>query len=354
MSSLGCDACPERSICGSLRIKARVFDCLAFCCGRAESCDNVCRNHPQYADRVREVGTFALETVPQTPEILPPTLPTVIPMLFHGSRRHLPLATPAVALSLYSMFNRREGVPRFESREALCAAYGIATGSMIVLSGTDCDAPLERWWAIGETRRRIIIRALRHVGVALVTTPNYSLFTDVPRWSDLHSIKRIALVHHEFMSEGLLAALHVNGRTETDFLRWSAYLVARPEVTHLAYEFTTGSRWAGRREQHAAWLCELVRAVKRPLHLCVRGGVEVLSELGRAFTGITVLETSAFIKTMMRQRAFLNGNSHVDWSSAPTTAGAPVDDLLIHNVSVMREWLREVILPAPIMEPEGN
>jgi hypothetical protein len=34
---------------------------------------------------------------------------------------------------------------------------------------------------------------------------------------DLHSIKRIALVHSEFLDEGLPAALHVNGRSEADF-----------------------------------------------------------------------------------------------------------------------------------------
>ncbi len=52
------------------------------------------------------------------------------------------------------------------------------------------------------------------------------------------------------------AALHINGRTETDFRRWTDYVASRKEITHLAYEFTTGTAWAGRREQHAAWLCE--------------------------------------------------------------------------------------------------
>lgn len=337
-SHLGCNACPERSICGGLRVKARLFDCLNLCCERPEKCDNVCRSHPDYADRVREVGTFALETVPQTAAITPPVLPLLIPVLFHGSRRSLVIAPQAVAMPLYRMFSRRDGSPRFESREALCGAYGVAAETLIVLTGTDCDAPLERWWSIGEMKRRNIIRALLRVGVSLVTTPNYSLFTDVPRWNDLHSIKRIALVHHEFMSEGLLAALHVNGRTATDFLRWTAYLVARPEITHLAYEFTTGTRWAGRREQHAAWLCKLVAAVNRPLHLLVRGGVEVLPQLARAFTGITVLETSIFMKTIKRQRASLNGNSRVDWVPSPTMAGASIDDLFIHNLDTVSGW----------------
>ncbi|MGH7268007.1 MAG: hypothetical protein ACREMB_24585 [Candidatus Rokuibacteriota bacterium] len=82
--------------------------------------------------------------------------------------------------------------------------------------------------------------------MALVTTPNFSLFADQPCWDDLHSIKRIALVHEEFLSEGLPAALHINARTDQDWERWRAYVAVRPEVTHIAFEFATG---AGRAER---------------------------------------------------------------------------------------------------------
>lgn len=245
----------------------------------------------------------------------------------------------AVALPLYRMFNRQDGSTRFTSHEALCAAYGVAPGTFILLSGTDRDAPLERWWSFGEIHRRKIIRTLRRNGIGLVTTPNYSLFIDVPRWDDLHAIKRIALVHHEFASEELPAALHVNGRTETDFRRWTDFVAARPEITHLAYEFTTGTGWAGRREQHAEWLTTLSESVGRPLSLVVRGSTEVLPALIRAFARVTVLETTSFLKTVMRQRASSNGTSHLCWSPAPTIEGAPIDDLLSHNMNTVHAWL---------------
>ena len=137
------------------------------------------------------------------------------------------------------MFDRRSGAPRFTDHAALCTAFAIKPGTTIVLTGTDRDPPLERWWGLGEAKRRTIIRALKGAGVGLVTTPNYSLFLDRPRWDDLHAMMRIAIVHEEFLREGMPAALHVNGRTETDFRRWTAYVAARPEITHLAYEFTT-------------------------------------------------------------------------------------------------------------------
>ena len=341
MHSLGCTTCPELALCGGLLIKSPVFDCTAFCCGHPEKCDKVCRKHPDYADRIREIGTFALATVPRAVTLAAPPLPTTIPMIFHNSRRHQAASLPVAALPLWRMFNRRDGSPHHRSHSALCEAYGIQPGNLIVLSGTDHDAPIERWWGFGESQRRELIQNLLAIGVAFTTTPNYSLFIDTPRWDDMHAMKRIALVHQEFLSEGLPAALHVNGRTETDFRRWTDYVASRPEVTHLAYEFTTGTGWAGRQEQHAAWLCDLAQSVARPLTLVLRGGMEVLPTLTAAFAKVTLLDTSSFMKAMMRKRAVLNGN--LRWCSAPTSSGAPVDDLLAHNVNAVQTWIGQMV-----------
>ncbi len=181
--------------------------------------------------------------------------------------------------------------------------------------------------------------------MGLVTTPNYSLFLDRPRWDDLHAMKRIALVHQEFLSEGMPAALHVNGRTETDFRRWGAYLASRPEITHLACEFTTGTGWAGRREQHAAWLAGLPAAAERPLHLVIRGGTEILPILSQAFARLTVLDTSIFMKTMMRRRAVPADNVRLAWHRAPTATGLPLDDLFAENLATVDGWLGDISAP---------
>jgi hypothetical protein len=338
--SLGCLTCPERSVCGGLQIKAGIFDCLDFCCGNRGKCDKVCRNNPDYVGRVREIANFTFDTIPHVKPIPAPRLPQAVPMLYHGASRAEVLNAPIIALPLARMFNRRDGSARHCSRESLCAAYGIAPGSLIILSGTDTDTSLERWWGFGETRRRSLIQSFRRVGVALATTPNYSLFTDVPRWDDLHSMKRIALVHHEFLSEGLPSALHVNGRTENDFRRWTDYIAERPEITHLAYEFTTGTGWAGRREKHAAWLSTLAGNVGRPLTLLVRGGIDLLPALTRAFAHVTVLETTSFMKTVKRKRAALNGR--ITWVDAPTDEGAPIDESFSHNIETVTAWIGQV------------
>jgi hypothetical protein len=157
----------------------------------------------------------------------------------------------------------------------------------------------------------------------------------------MHAMKRIALVHSEFQSEGLPAALHVNGRTDADFRRWTDFVGERPEITHLAYEFTTGTGWAGRQQQHAAWLYGLATAVKRPLQLLLRGGIEVASTLANSFERVTVLDTTSFFKTMMRKRAYLNGR--LSWVQAPTEVGAPVDALFAENLKTVQTWIGKAL-----------
>lgn len=341
--SLGCMNCPDRGMCGGLNLRRALFDCLDLCCHNPEDCDAVCRRKPEeFAQRVREVGGFSLENVPRAPRLETPQLPTLVPMLFHGSRRVTPFSGPAVCLPLYSVIRRQNGSGLYESPAALAAKFAITPGASIILSGTDTDPPLERWWSLGVERREAI-RALRGLGIALVTTPNYSLFTDQPRWDDLHSMKRIALVHEEFVKEGVSAALHLNARTERDWTRWATYIAAREEVTHVAFEFATGAGWAGRDTWHADQLARLAVTVGRPLHLVVRGGTNVLPTLVAAFANITVLETSTFIKSMKRQSASLADSGAVNWRPSPTAPGAPVDQLLLDNWSVVAEAFAPIL-----------
>jgi Domain of unknown function (DUF4417) len=333
-SLLGCMNCPERNVCGGLHIAASAFWCLDHCCGHPESCDTVCRDNPDYVNRVREIGGFDLKTIPRAPILSAPHLPKVIPWLDHGGQREEPLMAEAICLSLYAMLNRRTGTTKFDTRDALNNAFKVSSDTTIILTGIAIDRPLERWWSLGE-RRRGIIQALRHLGVALVTTPNYSLFTDQPRWDNLHSMKRIALVWQEFIDEGLPAALHVNARTDTDWQRWIDFIGERPEVTHIAYEFGTGAGWASRKQWHAEQLVDLAQVVGRPIHLIVRGGLNILSILDSAFPQMSIMETSIFIKTMKRQRATLETPNSIGWIPAPTGKGELLDELMNLNFRTM-------------------
>ena len=63
--------------------------------------------------------------------------------------------------------------------------------------------------------------------------------------------------------------------------------------------------------------------------------MDVLPLLARAFAGVTVLDTSIFMKTMKRQRASPRGNRALDWKGSPTLRGAPIDELFDDNCRIV-------------------
>lgn len=278
------------------------------------------------------MGGFDLENVPRAAAPRAPDLPMAAPFIYHGRRREGGFAPPAAALSLYDVVAWRDGAPRHPTGAALRAAFGLAPGVPLVLSGTATDPVIERWWSHEAPRRRSAIAELREAaGEVLVTTPNYSLFRDVPRWDDLHAMKRIAIAWWEFVDGGVPAALHLNARTERDYERWAHFVSNRPEVTHVAFEFGTSAGRPGRREWHAAQLAAFARATGRHLHLVVRGGIAVLDVLASAFARVTLLDTTAFMKTVMRRRLGPAGNAGLVDAPAPTAVGEPLDALLEAN-----------------------
>ena len=59
----------------------------------------------------------------------------------------------------------------------------------MIVSGVDKDGPIERWWDYKD--RELVLASLKQLGITLITTPNFSLLTDVPRTDNLHAMKRI-------------------------------------------------------------------------------------------------------------------------------------------------------------------
>ena len=340
---LGCQTCPDLETCGGLFTNTSIFDCLQFCCNMTDNCNRVCRRNPSFANRIREVKTFELHTIPRAQVLSLSDLPTIVPILYGGNGRTAPIDSDTVALSLYQLLNRRSHRLRFTRETELRHHFCLAPSTPILLTGIARDAPLERWWRIGENARIGHIRAFKDMGICLVTVPNYSLFTDTPRQDNLHSMKRIATVHEEFLRCELPAALHVNARTERDFERWGNYVRERPEVTHLAYEFTTGTRRVGRREQHASWLGYLASSASHPLHLIIRGGSEILPLLCESFSTVTTLNSSIYMKTIKRQKAVVRGNSGLGWTPCPTKRGESLDRLFGHNRETVEAWHRQFL-----------
>ena len=348
--SLGCSACPDLETCGGIHVRRAFYHCLDNCCGNPGKCDSVCRNKPRdFAHRIREIGGFQLDNVPRAKRLPEPLLPSVAPVLFHGNIRETPFVASTVCLPLYRVIARHRSEERYADAEAVATAFRFEAGTPLILTGTADDRPLERWWSLGPGRPDAI-RRLRDLGIELVTTPNFSLFTDQPRWDDMHSMKRIAHTHEEFLREGMPAALHVNARTERDWDRWTEYIRSRSEVTHVAFEFRTGAGWAGRIDWQASQLAGLAQGAGRPLHLVLRAaGGDVLPRLVSAFGETTVLDTTSFMKAVHRQRAVETTTGRIKWETSLTVPNTPVDELLAHNWSVVRRSYDSVFGTAPVM-----
>jgi hypothetical protein len=332
--SLGCQTCPHKPECGGMQIAAAAFDCLAFCrCANPAECDNVCpRNVEHFVARNREVGGFDLGNIPPAPLVHTPDLPAVVPMIYHRSARTRAPFSRMVALSLYQLLNKRTGELRFSERTALLDHFLLSADTQIILSGADTDPLLERWWQI--ERPEEFIRGLSKLGVVLITAPNFSLFSDVPRHDNLFNLKRIAKSWGEIQREGVSCALHLNARTDHDWDRWTRFLLQHPEITHVSFEFATGAGSQSRISWHVTQLRRLANTVDRPLYLIVRGGMRELPKLRAAFKQVTFIDTSAFMKAQKRKRA-REVNGHLKWEDAATPNGTPIDALLDKNIEVI-------------------
>ena len=334
--SLACSICLERNRCGGVHNDAGILDCHDLCtCADKSECDMVCRLNPSvFVARMREVGGLDFDNAPRTNANGIPTLPLVVPFVDNRYSRVAVLDEPIVALSLYKLVNFGTGKLIVSSRAELAARFLIPQGAQVIVSGVEKDKPIERWWNLGD--RESLLVSMKELGITLVTTPNFSVLTDVPRTDNLHSMKRILLSWTEMAVAGLATALHINGRTEHDYFRWGNLIAERPEIENLAFEFATGCGRSERIDWHVAQLCELADRIERPLALVIRGGGRKLKELSKHFAQVTLIETESFSRTIRRRWAYIAEAGRLKWVKLKTPVGAPLDDLFEHNVRVVR------------------
>lgn len=339
--ALGCGNCPSLRWCGGLSVRDSIWDCSDLCCGKPEQCTNVCvRNPIQYVDQSREITGFDLANIPRLMGNYIPLKYDVVPLIYNGTSRVRPVAGEVFALRLYDVVDFVRGEVRFPTRERLCNAFKIDSSAKIILSGVDHDERIEPWWTLQDRRTRIL-HQLRELGVDLVTAPNFSLLLDKPRTDDLHAMKRIAILWSEFEQHGVACALHVNSRTLKDFERWTDFIKQRNEIGIIAYEFITGAGKKARRQFHIEGLCKIAQSAGRPLDIVVRGDPDVIAHLRRDFRNVIYIDTTAYMKTIKRQRATRSGNSKLDWTTSKTALPAEVDEMLEHNLDEHTIFLRD-------------
>jgi hypothetical protein len=334
-ASLGCSTCVDRGTCGGAHKDSSFFDCNDYCrCADKQSCDLVCRGNPAtFVARVREIRGFDLATAPRAPEVSVDPLPSMVPLIDHNSARQGRLNFPIIAVPLYALIDLSNGLLKVKDREALASQFGIGSEARIVVSGVGRDRKIERYWEL--PNRAELLAQLQSLGIALITPPNFSVLTDVPRTDNLHAMKRILLAWVEMAEAGLPTALHVNARTERDYQRWADLIAARPEIQSIAIEFATGAGRGSRIAWHVARLRQLAADVNRPLRLIVRGGTRALEPLRQSFDAVTVIDTDAFHKTLRRKQAYFTESGELRWRGHPTATGEPLDGLLQQNVATL-------------------
>ncbi len=327
---LGCSVCPHFDVCGGISPNEPIFSCRELCpCTRGEPCNGVCPKHlSNYVRYLREIDGFDFHHLPKLSRLPSSDVAPYAPLIYRWNRRQTPLKTTTVAVPMAMLFSHRTGKSRFQSRDELLTRFRVAPTAQLVISGVDEDARVESYW--GLARDAGIVTSLKHLNPALVTVPNFSLLSNVPRHDNLANMKRIAIAWQELMEAGVPTALHVNARTEHDWERWSDFIHRRDEVEWISFEFGTGARVNHRGDWYAQQLCQMAQNAGRPMRIAVRGAMH-LDALRESFERVLVIDSTPYHKTLHRQRASLTPSGKLRWHRGFTLLEQLLDDLLQHN-----------------------
>lgn len=347
---LGCGNCIDRGVCGGLHLRntgSLLVSCMSYCtCEDSEKCDIVCpRRTEEYVERHREVDGWDLTTIPTARTVELPRLPDWIPML-QGSllgQRNSPL-DDCLALPLTYALKGRGHATRGRTRQELAQSYGGRPRHGWVLSGVQEDPAVERIWTLPDISR--IARQLVHAGAIFATSPDFSTILDSPRHDNLHAMKRIAWVWYHMTQGGLCTALHVNGRTDHDFVRWAEFVRVQPAVKAIAFEFLTGTATKQSADQYRERLAGLAAAVGRDLTLVVRGNADAARALRSNYKQVVFIDSTAYMRSTKRRRAFVNANGNVAYLPVHTSTTREARSLLRHNIHTLRLAAAEPRVPA--------
>jgi hypothetical protein len=269
-------------------------------------------------------------------------LPRYVPLL---QGRHLrpskPLAIKVVAISLCDVLASRRGgkyVVKYAKADELRSAYRLSPGTRVILVGVDHDAPLERFW--NKHRTQETCHVLAQLGLE-VSTPNYSFFTDVPRFQILRNRKRILLAAERLSQAGVRVALHLNANTPSDWAFWTAFLHEHTEVNSVTVEFQTGAmaNHAFGQDTFNA-VDELLDRVGRPLHVILVGAARFYSQAREHRWNFTVIDSRPFMYTQSRKLLQRGAAGTFSLKPFPTQKGAPLHQLFEANVQAYEKMLK--------------
>ncbi len=341
--ALGCLDCFARTTCGGLHTPGRL-DCLCTTC-EPEKCTYLCPRNKNFLAVWRDSGGISIGTRSLWQDHNS-SVPEYIPLIQHGNRRTTPLPVRYAALTTFDVTRRdkRTG-DMLRDPEHLRAKFQLQPTAALVLSCVAPDREVERYWRDRQDRR--LVDGLAAIRPAHVIAPNFSLLHNVPRFDNLANIKRSLLCAEEFSKAGLSVIPYLAGITATDWERWAAFLKEHRHLRIVCKEFQTGPSKSAIGAWHLGRLEELQQQLGRELHLVAVGGRRHLARL-RSFGRLTILDSVPFMRTMHRRQLCANG-----WQEAPTAVGAPLDELLAHNVTAYTTYINEAGAPLPRHGPRA-
>jgi hypothetical protein len=344
---MGCQGCPDRPQCGGIQVAASVFNCMDHCtCKDPAVCTKVCPNSPHFVARVHEVRGFGYEDIERRKPVPLVQLPTYAHLLFTYPKIREAIRLPVAAVPLSAVFNKAGHGGTSLTRPQLEQRFRLAPGTPLILSGVELDHKIEKFWGV-KRGRADLIAGIKALDPLIVTTPNYSVVLDAPRHDAMHSLKRILLAWSELHDAGIRTALHLNAVTDKDYERMAEFLHAHPEVRAVSVEFETGAASEEQGLYHAAQLDRLVQRLGRAPHLVFRGDARWLPVLRKSFFTATILNGAASVRTRKRRRAVVKAE-RLSWESSPTERGAPLDELLQHNLAHVGAWLEMKVAAAGV------
>jgi hypothetical protein len=247
---------------------------------------------------------------------------------------------------LRQLFSKRTGQVSLDSRQAVADKYCFASGAQLLITGASRDQPIEDYWS--KARAKDFAHAVLALQPDLITTPNFSAFSNVPRWDNLYNMKRIAICWSELASAGTPTALHVNARTDQDYARWAEFLQSHTEIEALSFEFQTGTASPRRARWHVERLVRLAREVDRAMTLVALGGWQYLSPLGAAFSRVVHVTANPLQKALHRQILSAEHGRSTKYERVLTLEGQAIDGLLQQNCDQLVRMLDEEPRTSPI------
>jgi hypothetical protein len=299
----------------------------------------------QFIDRWREVGGMDAPPVAnlKAPEIV--DLPRYVPMIQHGYCFDRPLNLPYAMLPTFGVFSTRRNrtYGRLSPDTSVHSEFNLNQSCCVILISVSTDDKLETYWRY--RRSRDIPSLLSRQGITAVSVPNFSYFTDAPRWHTIWNRRRMLCVAEEISKANVGIMPHLNALTTLDWEMWRDLLCQQTDLRFVVKEFQTGGAYTGIGERMFQDLCNLQSGLGREIHPILVGGARFWSQLCANFRSFTVVDSTPFMKTVYRREIVISEQGVVQDIEHPMDKNGDLHPLWETNLARYKVALENRLAP---------